>query len=94
MIILAVHSFIVPDSQYSIYPLTWQLALIQEDPDNQKAPPQVTSSIVKTPETGVDGYTTIIMNWEKLGIQTIAQTNVSPMRNSLWNQSHIPRCWR
>ena len=58
-----------------IYPLTWQLNLIFEDPDNKGVEPEVTSSMIKGP-TGVDAYTTMLMNWPQLGIQTVATCNV------------------
>lgn len=63
-----------------IYPLTWQLALIYEDPDNKGVEPDITSSLTKGP-TGVDIYTTLIMNWSQLGIQTISTSNVSHARS-------------
>lgn len=59
-----------------IYPLTWQLNLIYEDPDNNFTEPEVTSSMVKGP-TGVDQYTTMLFNWPQLQIQTMATCNVS-----------------
>lgn len=59
-----------------IYPLTWQLNLIYEDPDNKMVEPKVTSSMIKS-ETGVDAYTTLIMDWPQLGIQTLSTSNVS-----------------
>ncbi|UZJ55642.1 hypothetical protein CBS101457_004962 [Exobasidium rhododendri] len=59
-----------------IYSLTWQLALVHEDPDNNGQEPQVSSSILKG-ETGVDVYTTMVFNWPRLGIQTIATTNIA-----------------
>lgn len=59
-----------------IYPLTWQLNLVYEDPDNKMVEPKVTSSMIKG-ETGVDAYTTLIMDWPQLGIQTLSTSNVS-----------------
>jgi predicted dehydrogenase len=59
-----------------IYPLTWQLNLIYEDPDNKMVEPEVTSSLLKGP-TGVDQYTTMLFNWPQLQIQTMATSNVS-----------------
>jgi predicted dehydrogenase len=58
-----------------IYPLTWQLNIMYEDPDNKMVEPQVTSSLLKS-STGVDQYTTMLFNWPQLNIQTMATCNV------------------
>ena len=60
-----------------IYALTWQMLTLFQDPDNQRTPPKVTGSIVKTPLTGVDEYTTMVLNFDKLGAQGVATTNMT-----------------
>lgn len=51
------------------YPLVWQLMLLYSHPDNHNAFPKVTSSMMKTPLTGVDENTTIILDFEALHAQ-------------------------
>ncbi|PWY99033.1 NAD(P)-binding protein [Testicularia cyperi] len=60
-----------------IYALTWQMLILYQDPDNKGEEPAVTGSILKTPLTGVDEFTSITLNFAKLGAQGIATTNMS-----------------
>ncbi|KDN53102.1 NAD(P)-binding protein [Tilletiaria anomala UBC 951] len=60
-----------------IYPLTWQMITLFQDPDNQRIAPQVTSSLMKTPLTGVDECTTLILNFEQMHAQGIATCSMS-----------------
>ncbi|PWN47731.1 NAD(P)-binding protein [Violaceomyces palustris] len=60
-----------------IYPLTWQMLLLYQHPDNKKSVPKVTSSLMKTPLTGVDEYTTLILDFEGVHAQGIVTSSLS-----------------
>lgn len=57
-----------------VYPITWQLMTLYEHPDNEFTYPQITSSFLKSPLTGVDDTTTVIGNYPKIRAQGIATT--------------------
>lgn len=60
-----------------IYALSWQMITLYDHPENKGASPDVTGSILKTPLTGVDEFTTITLNFPNLQAQGIATTNMS-----------------
>ncbi|EPQ27740.1 uncharacterized protein PFL1_04877 [Pseudozyma flocculosa PF-1] len=60
-----------------IYALTWQMLVLYQHPDNARAQPRVHGSIVKTPLTGVDELTTVALNFDQMGAQGIATTNMT-----------------
>lgn len=55
-----------------IYALTWQLLTLYQHPDNARTLPEITSTFLKSPLTGVDNSTVIIGNYDKMGAQGIA----------------------
>ncbi len=57
-----------------IYALTWQMITLFQDPANKKTPPSVVGSIVKTPLTNVDEFTTMILNFHP----TLARVSQAP----------------
>ncbi len=59
------------------YPLTWQMITLFQDPDNKRTAPEITSSVIKTPLTGVDEFTTVVMNFGALHAQGIATCSMS-----------------
>lgn len=67
-----------------IYALTWQMLTLYADPANHKTPPSVTSSLVKTPITGVDEFTTLILNFAPTHAQGIASTNMTIKTSSAY----------
>lgn len=60
-----------------IYALTWQMLTLYADPDNNHTAPEVSGSIVKTPLTGVDEFTTMVLNFPNMNAQGIATTSMS-----------------
>lgn len=68
-----------------IYPLTWVMLLLYQDPANERVAPKFNGTMLKTPLTGVDAHTTIALAFEKLGAMGTVTTNVSSTR---------PRCTR
>ncbi|PWN88058.1 NAD(P)-binding protein [Acaromyces ingoldii] len=67
-----------------IYPLTWIMVLLFEDPDNQGTVPTFTSQMLKTPLTGVDAHTTAAFAFEKTRAMGV-------MTTSLEVESHTDR---
>lgn len=65
-----------------IYALTWQMLTLYQHPDNERTPPEITSTFLKTPLTGVDNSTVIIGNYEKLGAQGIATCSMDAKTHS------------
>lgn len=66
-----------------IYPLTWIMILLFEDPDNQGTVPTFTSQMLKTPLTGVDAHTTAAFAFEKTRAMGVMTTTVSVGANFL-----------
>lgn len=60
-----------------IYALTWQMITLYADPDNKSTPPEVTGSIVKSKLTGVDEFTTMVLNFPNISAQGVATTNMT-----------------
>ncbi|CBQ69568.1 related to dimeric dihydrodiol dehydrogenase [Sporisorium reilianum SRZ2] len=60
-----------------IYALTWQMLTLYADPKNNRTAPEVTGSIVKSRLTGVDEFTTIVLNFPTTNTQGIATTNMT-----------------
>ncbi|SNX86842.1 related to dimeric dihydrodiol dehydrogenase [Melanopsichium pennsylvanicum] len=60
-----------------IYALTWQMLTLYEDPCNHYEKPEITSGMIKSKLTGVDEFTTVILNFVSMGAQGIATTNMS-----------------
>ena len=60
-----------------IYALTWQMLTLYQDPANKKTPPKVTGSVVKSQLTGVDEFTTIVLNFDSMSAQGVATTNMT-----------------
>lgn len=60
-----------------IYALTWQMLILYAHPDNHGASPRITSSMLKSQLTGVDEFTTIILDFPQLQAQGVATTNMS-----------------
>ena len=60
-----------------IYALTWQMLTLFQDPANNATPPSVVGSIVKTPLTGVDEFTTMVLNFTPTAAQGVASTNMT-----------------
>lgn len=65
-----------------IYALTWQMVTLYQHPENERALPEITSTFLKTPLTGVDNSTVIIGNYEKLGAQGIATCSMDAKTHS------------
>lgn len=59
-----------------IYPLTWQMLTLYQDPDNNRTLPEFVSTFTKSPLTGVDDSTVVIGNYNKIGAQGIATTTL------------------
>ncbi|KIS66885.1 uncharacterized protein UMAG_10732 [Mycosarcoma maydis] len=60
-----------------IYALTWQMLTLYQDPRNHLCAPEVKGSIIKSALTGVDEFTTILLNFPTARTQGIATTNMS-----------------
>ncbi len=60
-----------------IYALTWQMMTLHQDPANKGGAPEVTGSILKTPLTGVDEFTTMTLNFPNMHAQGIATCSIS-----------------
>ncbi len=60
-----------------IYALTWQMLLLYADPANNKTAPEVSSSVIKSKLTGVDEFTTMVLNFNATGAQGVATTNMT-----------------
>ncbi|CEH18318.1 Dimeric dihydrodiol dehydrogenase [Ceraceosorus bombacis] len=65
-----------------IYPLTWQLLTLFEDPSNERQAPRITSNVLKHPVTGVDEFTSLIFNFEKGHTQGIMTANFTVRTHS------------
>lgn len=60
-----------------IYPLTWIMILLFEDPANERTMPSFHSQVLKTPLTGVDAHTTAAFSFEKTRAMGVLTTSVS-----------------
>ncbi|TKY88364.1 hypothetical protein EX895_002716 [Sporisorium graminicola] len=60
-----------------IYALTWQMLTLYADPRNKRTPPTVTGSMTKSTLTGVDEFTTMVLNFPATNTQGVATTNMT-----------------
>ncbi|GAC94658.1 dimeric dihydrodiol dehydrogenase [Pseudozyma hubeiensis SY62] len=60
-----------------IYALTWQMLTLYQDPKNKATAPDVKGSIIKSDLTGVDEFTTILLNFPTARTQGVATTNMT-----------------
>lgn len=52
-----------------VYALVWQLMILYSHPDNHNSFPKITSSMIKTPLTGVDEQTAMVLDFPELHAQ-------------------------
>lgn len=60
-----------------IYALTWQMLTLYQDPKNEGHAPDVKGAMIKSDLTGVDEFTTILLNFAHAKTQGIATTNMT-----------------
>lgn len=60
-----------------IYSLTWVMMTCFQNPENQGERPIVTGSMLKTPLTGVDEFTTVSLQFPKIQVSALATTNMT-----------------
>ncbi|KAI0048101.1 NAD(P)-binding protein [Auriscalpium vulgare] len=59
------------------YPLVWAIIALYELPANNRGIPSVSSSMVKTPLTGVDANTAFTLNFPAIGAQALLSCNIN-----------------
>jgi len=60
-----------------VYPILWMFILFYRHPQNAHTTPTVSASVVNSPLTGVDEQDTVVLKWEKLGMQTTCMTSLN-----------------
>jgi len=65
------------------YPLVWAIVALYEHPANRQLKPVVSSSMIKTPLTGVDRSTCFTLCFHELGAQAQLSCNINVPSNDL-----------
>jgi len=65
------------------YPLVWAIIALYEHPENRQLKPVVSSSMIKTPLTGVDRSTCFTLNFPELAAQAQLSCNINVPSNRI-----------
>jgi predicted dehydrogenase len=60
-----------------IYCLTWVMMTCFQNPENEGTRPLVNGSMLKTPLTGVDEFTTVSLMFPKIQVSAVVTTNIT-----------------